>query len=196
MSNGTLQQEPTFEGFTAWVHLVMGAPVAVMPDDSPYLRLAYDTAINIVLSSKVSGGGLDLVPNQAKPYPMQLPHPEHPIDPPETVMVQSPSIYAIAVYNFGGHTLVQIAQDPVPPLPPPPDNAGTFWSDLRTKLGMNNFAVGIVQSTSDQGTSTSMMIPRAFQDASLMTLMLMKTPWGMMYLSIVGQWGENVWGLS
>jgi hypothetical protein len=176
MSNRTVSvdNDPTLAGFTTWVYGPMGVPPSVLPTDSPYLQLAFDTSMNIVLSSAVSGGGLDLVPSQPT----------------------SPSIYAIAVYNLGGHFLVNTAQDQIPPAPPPPANAATFWSDLRKALGLDSSVLGFVQSTSDQGTSTSLMVPKQLQDASLMTLQLLKTPWGSAYSAIAGQWGPSIWGIS
>ena len=160
---------PSIEGFTAWVFRVMGVPTGALAPDTPYLQLAYDEALNVAYV------GLAWVPNWSIANP------------------KSPSIYAIAVYNLGGHILASIAvddPDAVPPTTPP-----TFWADLRDKLQMNSLSIGFVTSASDQGTSAGQQIPNAIADMTLMGLDLMKTPWGRRYMTIAGQWG-NLWGIS
>lgn len=158
--------DPTLAGFTTWVYKVMGVPQAVLPPNSVYIKLAYDTSVNLVYY------GLKGVPNTSQPTP------------------QSPSIYALAVYNLGGHILCTIAQDD--PLADPPS---TFWADLRDKLQMNVLSYGMVTSASDQGTSAGQQIPDQIANLTLMGLDMMKTPWGRMYLMIAGQWG-TLWGIS
>jgi hypothetical protein len=167
--------DPTLEGFTNWVYGVMGVPQSVLPTNSIYLQWAYDEATNLTYT------GLDAVPNTAPPDPV-------------TGFPRSPSIYAIAIYNLGGHVLVTIAGDD-PAAVAPPDNAPTFWSDLRTTLNMNVMSLGLITSASDQGTSAGQQIPSQIADLTLMGLDLLKTPWGRRYLQIVGQWG-TLWGLS
>jgi hypothetical protein len=169
--------DPTVEGFTNWVAMVMGVPESVLPPGSPYLQLAYDEALNLTY------GGLEAVRNLSKLPPAPAPPPN-----------QSPSVYAIAVYNLGGHILVTIAMDD-PEAAPPPPNAPTFWSDLRNTLNMNVMSYGFVSSASDQGTSASQQIPSQIADMTLMGLDLLKTPWGRRYMQIVGQWG-TLWGIS
>jgi hypothetical protein len=169
--------DPTVEGFTNWVYLVMAVPQSVLPIDSIYLQMAYDEALNLTY------GGLQMVPNLSTLPPAPAPPPN-----------QSPSIYAVAVYNLGGHILVTTAEDDPNAVPPPP-NAPTFWSDLRTKLGLNVLSYGFVSSASDQGTSASQQIPTQIADMTLMGLDLLKTPWGRRYMQIVGQWG-TLWGIS
>jgi hypothetical protein len=176
--------DPTLAGFTNWVTLVMGVPESVLPVDSPYLQLAYDEALNLTYT------GLQQVPNlAARPV-----YPAHPIAPTPPARVGAPSIYAIAVYNLGGHILVTIAMDD-PEAQPPPPNAPTFWADLRNSLNMNVLSYGFVSSASDQGTSASQQIPNQIADMTLMGLDLLKTPWGRRYMQIVGQWG-TLWGIS
>jgi hypothetical protein len=159
-------QDPTLAGFTAWVYAVMGVPQSVLPPDSIYLQLAYDTSVNLVYT------GLKCVPNTSQGTP------------------QSPSIYSICVYNLGGHILCSIAQDD-----PNADPPSTFWADLRDKLNMNVLSYGMVTSASDQGTSAGQQIPDQIANLTLMGLDMMKTPWGRMYVMIAGQWG-TLWGIS
>ena len=202
-------EDPNYAGFVTWVHSVMGVPDKVMRDIAflePSLQMAYDTSINITYI------GLRLVKNRSPyrflvkdlkpPDPpgepaqpiVEPPHPAHPIVvvPPVARRYQTMSIYAICVYNLGGHVLCEIAADD-PDLPPP---FNTFWADLRQKLGLNSFNFGIVTSASDQGTSAGQQIPNQIMDMTMMGLSLMRTPWGRMYLMIAGQWGSPPWGIS
>jgi hypothetical protein len=103
----------------------------------------------------------------------------------------SPTMYVIAVYNCAADMLVNITQDD--PNAPAPYN--TFWSDLRTKLGINSFVPGVITSSSDSGTSQSLSVPEQLQNLSLMDLQQLKTPWGRNYLAIAGSWGP-IWGIS
>jgi hypothetical protein len=102
----------------------------------------------------------------------------------------TPSIYAFAVYNLGCALLLEFAQDDSTIQPP-----STFWTNLRTQLGINSFSFGLITSASDQGTAESMYIPDAIKGMTLMDLQLAKSPWGRKYLMFVGQWG-SIWGLT
>lgn len=104
--------------------------------------------------------------------------------------ITSPSLYAMAVYNLGCALLLEFSIDD-----PNADPPVTFWNDLRSKLGLNSFSFGIVNSAADQGTSQGMMIPDIFQGMTLMDLQLAKSPWGRKYLMIAGQWGA-IWGIT
>jgi hypothetical protein len=103
----------------------------------------------------------------------------------------TPNLYAIAVYNLAAAMLLWGAIDN--PDAPPPYN--TFWTDLRTKLGIYSMSYGLVNSAADQGTSESMYIPEFIKGMNLLNLQLMKSPWGQMYLMIAGEWG-TIWGLT
>ena len=98
----------------------------------------------------------------------------------------TPSLYALAVYNLGGAILVDIAQD---------DPDSTYWQNLRSKFNTSSYAWGVTSSASDQGTSTSMMMPGFINNMMPLDLWLMATPWGRTYMQIAGGWGA-VWGLS
>lgn len=140
-----------------WVPSIMGVPAGAMPG-SPTLQWAYDTALNLALNE------LACVPSQPT----------------------SPSVYADAVYNLGGHTLVGIAQDTAP---------STFWADLKKQLNFNGFVPGLITSSSDQGTSSSLTIPDQLKGMTLFDLQLAKTPWGSRYIELAGEWGA-IWGVS
>jgi hypothetical protein len=148
---------PTFDGFKAWVAAVMAVPDASMPDDTT-LQVAYDQALNLAYLQFAN------IPSQS------------------TTM----SIYAQAVYNLGGHYLVEFAMD---------NPGSTFWTDLRNKFGIYNFTGGLTNQAHDQGTGEGMYILPQFAGLTLLGLQLLKTPWGRAYLAFAGQWGP-IWGLT
>lgn len=207
-----LENDPTLPGFIAWVYAFMGVPESVLAPDSAFLEMAYDTSINVVYDR------LKLVPNRSRrryrrppeprpdpPHPahpiVEPPHPAHPIvDVPvpgaPILGPSSPSIYALCVYNLGGHVLVNTAWDLTdPPAQPPPDNAATYWADLRRKFSLNTMSLGIITSASDQGTSAGQQIPDMIKNMSLFNMWLLQTPWGRMYMMLAGQWG-TIWDIS
>jgi hypothetical protein len=98
----------------------------------------------------------------------------------------SPSIYAVAVYNCAADGLVNIVQD-IPP--------STYWSDIRTKLGINAFVAGLINTTGDQGTWGGVTVPEQLKNLTFMDLQQSKTPWGRTYLAIAGGAGTH-WGMS
>ena len=79
-------------------------------------------------------------------------------------------IYALAVYNLAGDFLVNYA----------PDSPGQcYFGDLRKQYKLAGFVPGVVQSTSDNGTSTSLLVPDALKELTLADLQELKTPWGL-----------------
>lgn len=107
-----------------------------------------------------------------------------------------PLNYMIAVYNLGGDILVNIAQD-LPDAPPVPNSKppAPFFAYTRRKLNLNSFVTGVISSTSDEGTSESMVVPDWVKTMTLADLQLIKTPWGQRYLGIAQSVG-SLWGLS
>lgn len=103
------------------------------------------------------------------------------------VSASQPTIYAWAVYNLAGDLLINYASD-VPP--------STYFADLRKQFGILSFVAGVVNSTSDNGTSQGMTVPKAFENLTIGDLQNLKTPWGRVYLSIAQKWGPSMWGLS
>lgn len=97
-----------------------------------------------------------------------------------------PSLYAKAVYNLAGDILVNVAQDA---------RGSQFFAQLRKDLNIVSFVGGIVTSTADQGSSTSIAVPESLQNLTIGQLQNLKTPWGRMYLQIAQSVGTN-WGLS
>lgn len=96
-------------------------------------------------------------------------------------------IYTLAVYNLATDRLLNFAQD----------QAGqTFFVDIRKQMGLNSFVSGVIQSSFDQGTGESLVVPDFFKSLTLMDLQNLKTPYGRQYLSFAQMLGFGVWGLS
>lgn len=99
--------------------------------------------------------------------------------------IQGP-IYLLMVYNLAGHNLITFAQD---------QPGQTFFKDTRKDFGIFAFTAGVVQSSSDEGTSTSLMVPDQFKNLTVNQLGLLKTPWGQVYMGYAQAYGTN-WGIS
>ncbi|MCL1515210.1 hypothetical protein [Parasaccharibacter sp. TMW2.1890] len=97
------------------------------------------------------------------------------------------SLYTDCVYNLAASYLLKFAQDTASSTPP------GYWAKVREQLGMNSTTPGLIQSSSDNGTSQSWMIPDSLKNLSLADLDAMKNPYGQFYLSIMQQYG-SVWG--
>ena len=157
---------PTMAGFQDWLYNVVGIPVEWLPIDSSVLTYAYDAALTIV--NPIFG----CVPG---------------------------SIYQIMVYNLATHYVMFWAPD-VTTSPPYPYKTidgvdyGYFqWQ--RKQNNMNGFTTGIVQSASDNGTSTSMVVPDQAKNLTMSQLGLTTTPWGRTYLGLAQDW-NTAWGIS
>ena len=97
------------------------------------------------------------------------------------------SQYAIAVYNLAGDRIINFATD---------QTGQTYFADLRNTLKINAFTPGIVSSTADSSTSTSLEVPDFFKGMTLEDLQLLKTPYGRQYMAIAQKYGKTIWGLS
>jgi hypothetical protein len=98
----------------------------------------------------------------------------------------SPLLYTQAVYNLGGAILCSIAQDTPP---------STYWTDLRTQLGLNSFTPGLINSAEDERTAAALYVPDGLKNLTLADLLLLKTPWGRSYLAIAQSVG-SMWGFT
>lgn len=162
-------QGPTLGGFQQFLTSAVGVPVNALPTDSPVPGWAYDFALDFV------NCGLQGVPSQSGSW----------------------TLYAIAVYNLAADTLINWMQDTVPPVATIPGTEPPvgYWTYLRQTFGMNNFVAGVVQSTNDQGTGASYMVPKTFEGYTIGNLQNLKTPYGRQYLAIASSWG-TLWGLT
>jgi len=152
----------------------MGIPAAALPDDSFWLATAFNVAVALA--------------NQ------QLA--QVPVDNAGT------TIYTLMVYNLAADNLVNYAQDLAggPAFIdasgfPPDDPPLPFFAGMRKQWGINNFAAGVVASTSDVSTSTSLELPEQLKMLTLANLRNLKTPWGRQYLEFAQDYG-TLWGLS
>jgi hypothetical protein len=78
-----------------------------------------------------------------------------------------------------------------------PDQSGQkYFADLRKALKVGNFVAGVVGSTADQATSTTLTIGKQLSNLSLADLQLMADPFGRRAVAIMGELGPSMWGLS
>jgi hypothetical protein len=99
----------------------------------------------------------------------------------------SPLLFTIATYNLAGDILLTWA----------PDQPGsTFFKDVRKEWNLLNFVTGVVQSSGDNGTSSSLVVQKAAEDFTLANLQQLKTPYGRAYLAIAQDYGPNIWDVS
>lgn len=98
----------------------------------------------------------------------------------------SPLLYTMAVYNLAASNLIEMTLD---------QNGETFFTDLRKSLNLDSFSIGIVQSASDESTSTGLELPDFVKNLTLADTQYLKTPWGRQYLQIAQRLG-TLWGLS
>jgi hypothetical protein len=165
--------EPTIGGFIAFVQNVLQPPDVFDASTSVFVTYAYDFAVQWVTKQ------LKTVPG----------------------IPGASSVYAIAVYNLAADFLINIAQDqPGDPVVP---NSGTgnnpnglrYWAFLRSRYHIDSFVPGVIQTSSDEGTSVGYVVPDQFSQFSVADLQNLKTPFGRRYLGIAQSFG-TVWGLS
>ena len=95
-------------------------------------------------------------------------------------------LYVLAVYNLAADRLINYAQDV---------NGQTYFEALRAKLNLNQPIYGVVSSTSDESTSTSLLNTEAMKNMTVGDLQNMQTPYGREYLAIAQSVG-TLWGLT
>lgn len=90
-------------------------------------------------------------------------------------------LYTNAVYNLATDFLLTNAQD----------QAGQdFFSTYQQKYNLRAFVGGVIQSASDESTSSSMVVPKQFDALTIQNLQNLKTPYGRQYLAIVQSLGS------
>lgn len=72
----------------------------------------------------------------------------------------------------------------------------SFFADLRAKFNILSLVAGPIQTSADQGTSQTRVVPDFFKTVTLGDLDLMKTPWGQRYLAYAQKAGPTVVGVS
>lgn len=161
---------PTLAGFILFIRDYMGISTALLPDDSVYIEAAYQVALATVLKQ------MKKVCAPSSPYT---------------------SIYGLAVYNLAGDRLINYAQDlPGSDVIPGSDPPEKFFAYTRRQWDIFGFTSGVVQSSSDETTSGSFVVPKAFEALTIGDLQNIKTPWGRQYLAFAQDFGPSIWGLS
>jgi hypothetical protein len=79
------------------------------------------------------------------------------------------AVYTQAVYNLAGDNLINFAQD---------GTGQTYFADLRKQWNILGFVPGVVESTSDEGTSASYVVQEAAKTFTLADIQNLKTPYG------------------
>lgn len=99
----------------------------------------------------------------------------------------SASPYVLAVYNLGFHRLLTIAQD---------QPGQTFFTEQRKAYSLLSFTAGPIQSSYDETTGESMVVPDWVKMLPIQSLSLLKTPWGRFYLEYAHMFGPELFGVS
>lgn len=170
---------PTLAGFVAFIRAVMGINTTILPTDSAVIKMAFAVALAIVNPAlrKVALPAADSAGVELNSGGL--------------------TIYALAVYNLAGDNLINYAQDlpdasfvegSNPPLP--------FFQWTRKQWNINGFVSGVIESTSDEGTSERMVVQEAAQNFTLSDIQNLKTPYGRQYLAFAQMYGPTTWGVS
>lgn len=162
---------PSVVGYLEFIRQVMGIGSVNLPDNSPYIEGTYNAAISMV--------------NRAL---IQMGHAE---------VVTLPTMYAAAVYNLAGAYLLAWAPDQAgAPVVPGTDPPLKFFGNARKTYNLMGFVSGAVQSTNDNGTGGSFVVPKQLEELTIGDLQLLQTPWGRAYLALAQNYGPTIWGLS
>lgn len=155
-------------GWLLFIANVMRVPTVALPPDSPIIIYTFNFAVSTVNK--------------------------------QLLLACSPpgswSPYQLAVYNLAADLLINWAQDPpgepIYNVGPPPLQ---YFAWLRAQYGVNQFVAGVINASSDEGTSQSLTVPTAFEGLTIGQLSNLKTPYGRAYLALAQDVG-TMWGLS
>jgi hypothetical protein len=99
-------------------------------------------------------------------------------------------MYTLAVYNCAAHIQLMITPDQVV------DGVSyDFFKKKRNDFDLLHPVVGLVASSSDEGTSTTNAVPDALRQLTISDLGFMRTVWGREFMAFNQDFGE-LWGLS
>jgi len=105
-------------------------------------------------------------------------------------------IYLQMVYNLAGHLLATWAPDVPGLIYITVENVNYgFFQYIRKQNNMLGFTTGTVSSSSDEGTSASMVVPHQANNLTIRDLSYLTTVWGRTYLGYAQSFGTN-WGVS
>lgn len=170
--------QPTLAGFLLFLRNVVGIPTTVLPDNSIYIGWAFAVASAIV-----------------NPQLQGIPIPTADSTGAQLTGGVSYSIYSQAVFFLGADNIFNYAQD----LPNAPKIDGgdlPYFQFYRKTWNINGFVSGVIQSSSDQGTSQSLVVQEAAKAFTLANLQNLKTPYGRTYLGLAQSYGPSTWGIT
>lgn len=98
----------------------------------------------------------------------------------------SGAIYTYTVYQWGVSWLLQWQND---------QPGQTFFTDMRSRYGVNNLVPGVISATADESTSTSLTVGAGLSNMDLVSLQEIKNPYGRAAVATLMALGP-VWGLS
>jgi hypothetical protein len=105
---------------------------------------------------------------------------------PKTLLGVDCYLYTAAVYNWGASLIIQYQPD---------QDGQTFFRDARAKFLVGNMVPGVISSTADEATSTTLTVGDALSNLTLIDLQRAKDPYGRQALAILMSMGP-LWGLS
>lgn len=94
--------------------------------------------------------------------------------------------YTVATYMCAAHILMQITPDQ-------PNQS--YFGKAREKLDLLEPISGVVQASTDEGTSVSLLVPESLKNLTIGDLEFTRTPWGRQYLAYAQDFGA-ICGLS
>lgn len=97
------------------------------------------------------------------------------------------TVYSLAVYYLSCDILINIA----------PDQDGfDYFGKRRQQYNITGYISGVVQASSDEGTSVSLVVQEAAKAFTLSDVQRLKTPFGQQYLMLAQSYGPATWGIS
>ena len=112
-----------------------------------------------------------------------------------TLACASPDIYVLAVYNLATDRLINFAPD-VPGSQYFSGPATASPPGLRARLNLLTPVTGVVQASSDEATSQSLVVPEQMKTLTLQNLQMLLTPFGRNYLGFAQMYGTAIWGIT
>jgi hypothetical protein len=187
---------PSYDAYVTYLRQIVGIGTGDLPDNSPFIEMAYEYAITIVnmYLNVVDTPGVPVVLQ-----PMTPPQSDYVYDPnePHNQGGPFPSYYAYAVYSLATHFQVSYTPDyPGDPTAVPPVPPSKYFSSLRTSMGLANFVPGMIESSYDQNTGQSFVVPDFVKSMTMADLGNLQTPWGRQYMGLAQAYGPTIWGLT
>lgn len=174
------QPQPTLAGFLTFIRDVMGITTTVLPDASPVIPFALSVSLGIVNPALRAIG----IPSK---------------DAAGVVLnTGNFSVFVLAVYNLAGSNLLSYAQDlPGAAKVPGSGKPGlAYFAWIRKQWNLNGFVSGVIQASSDESTSQSMVVQEAAKNFTIANLQQLKDPYGRAYLALAQSYGPSTWGID